>query len=256
MDEKEIERLRLVYNKKNPKNTIAENADINKVWETLKKRFKNECDGESGTCVLSGLLSASHNPLWQTDPEHWMTSDDIENVEKEYGKIFANYYFVGTFPIDFDKTDGRVKKMRKCLISSLCSLRLSELAQQGKTQIGIVFNTDVDSGPGKHWIALFCDISPELEHPRITYFDSYAERPEKEIQVLMRRWKKEWDSGAHAKAKMQMTYNNTRHQYKDSECGMYCLYFHWACLNELPMDERIPDDVVYGFRGVLFDVED
>lgn len=253
MDPEEIERLRVVYNAKNSKNTIPANTNVDEVWRLLKSRFKDQCDAEAGTCVLSGLLSASPNPLWKTDPEYWITSDDIENVEKEYTKLFANYHFLGTFPIDFDKTDGRVKKMRKCLISSLCTLRLTELASTGKTQIGIVFNTDVDSGPGKHWVALFCDIRPELVHPRITYFDSYAQRPEKEIQVLMRRWKKEWDAHANT-AKMQLTYNNTRHQYKDSECGMYCLYFHWCCLAEIDMDERIPDDVVYGLRGALFSV--
>jgi Ulp1 family protease len=122
----------------------------------------------------------------------------------------------------------------------------------GGTQIGIVFNTDIHTGPGQHWIAMFCDISPELEQPRITYFDSYSHKPEKEIQTLMKRWKAEWaTSGVHSKD-MLTTYNKTRHQFKDTECGMYCLYFHYCCLTGVPMDERIPDEVMVKFRNLLF----
>jgi hypothetical protein len=53
---------------------------------------------------------------------------------------------------------------------------------------------------------------------------------------------------------MVLTYNKTRHQYEDSECGMYCLYFHLCCLLQIPMETRIPDSVVRGFRGMLFRV--
>jgi hypothetical protein len=33
---------------------------------------------------------------------------------------------------------------------------------------------------------------------------------------------------------------------------MYCLYFHLACLLEIPMDSKLPDDVVNAFRNFLF----
>ena len=68
----------------------------------------------------------------------------------------------------------------------------------------------------------------------------------------MKRWADEWDStGVHDKP-MLTTYNGTRHQYKDSECGVYSLYFHYACLNEISMDHAIPDDVINVFRRLLF----
>jgi len=51
---------------------------------------------------------------------------------------------------------------------------------------------------------------------------------------------------------MKLTFNKTRHQYKDSECGMYCLYFHYACILNLPMATRIPDEVINAFRSLLF----
>jgi len=30
------------------------------------------------------------------------------------------------------------------------------------------------------------------------------------------------------------------------------LYFHYACLMGIPMDERIPDEVINSFRNLLF----
>jgi len=182
------------------------------------------------------------------NPEEWLSGDDIEALETRYEDLFPSYNFIGTFPIDFDlKSDTG-----KCLISTLCSMDILTLAAEGKSQFGIVFNTDVSSGPGEHWVAMFCDVRPELEHPRMTYFDSYAQSPEKELKTMMKRWKKEWDaSGLHPKP-MVLSYNKTRHQYKESECGMYCLYFHYCCLTGIPMDERVPDDVVNGMRKLLF----
>jgi Ulp1 family protease len=131
-------------------------------------------------------------------------------------------------------------------------MKLEELYKKGKHRIGIVINTDPHDGPGEHWVCVFCDIRPELEYPRMTYFDSYAQEPEKEIVELMERWKEQWDTTKIHGKEMELTYNKTRHQYRDSECGIYCIYFHYACLMEIPMGERIPDEVINSFRTMLF----
>lgn len=195
------------------------------------------------------MLTRPKSPdSWIVKPTEWLSSVDIEQVERGFEKLFATYKFLGCIPIDFDLKSPT----GKCLVDALCSTKLKDLYRKGKTQIGIVFNTDVSTGPGEHWMALFCDIRPELEQPRVTFFDSYSTKPEKEIQHLMKRWAEEWDAtGVHDKP-MLTTYNGTRHQYKDSECGVYSLYFHYACLNEIPMDHKIPDDVINVFRRLLF----
>jgi hypothetical protein len=68
----------------------------------------------------------------------------------------------------------------------------------------------------------------------------------------MEKWKEQWDATKIHGKEMELTYNETRHQYKDSECGIYCIYFHYACLMEIPMGERIPDEVINSFRALLF----
>jgi len=248
----QVENLRQVYNSEHRKDTPIPQGGAENVWKEIQVRMRRQCDRGNAECIITSMISRPTAPdSWKTKPDEWLSSDDIDAIEKQYARIFKNYYYVGTVPIDF----GKKSKTGECLVDSLCSLDITALYKKGYTQIGIVFNTDKSTGPGKHWIALFCDIRPELEFPRITYFDSYANKPEKEIQVLMNRWKEQWDAtGTHTKP-MQKTYNKTRHQRQDSECGMYCLYFHLCCLVGIPMDKRIPDEVVRGFRGVLYQLK-
>lgn len=248
-DDEQIEHLRMVYNKEHPhEQPIPAGGDT---WVALKSRFHDKCKEGRGECIIANLMQRPKAPdAWIANPEEWLSSIDIEKVERQYERLFPEYAFLGCVPIDFDLKS----ETGKCLVSTLCSLKLKDMYAKGKTQIGIVLNTDVHTGPGQHWIAVFCDIRPELEEPRIVYFDSYSQTPEKEVRTLMKRWRDQWaETGIHSKP-MRMEYNATRHQYKDSECGMYCLYFHYACLVEVPMDERIPDKVINTFRRLLFRV--
>ena len=245
----EIENLRKAYNTQHPKEQPIHSGNLEDVWKSLMTRFHSKCKTGRTECVIAHMMNRPKAPdSWISNPTEWLSSTDIERVEKQYEILFPKYKFLGCIPIDFDLKSPT----GKCLVDALCSTNLKELAQKGKTQIGIVFNTDIHTGPGQHWIAMFCDISPELEQPRITYFDSYSHKPEKEIQTLMKRWKAEWaTAGVHSKD-MLTTYNKTRHQFKDTECGMYCLYFHYCCLTGISMDEKIPDEVMVKFRHLLF----
>lgn len=249
LDEDEVERLRKVYNKEHSREQSIPTGKTEEVWEELKSRLQAKCKTGRAECIVSSLMKRTKAPKeWTLNRYEWLSSDDIDAIEKNYVDVFSDYFYVGSVPIDFDLKN----ETRQCIVSTLCSMKIEELYKKGKHRIGIVINTDPHDGPGQHWVALFCDIRPELEYPRITYFDSYAVVPEQEIKTLMKRWKQQWDATGIHKNPMKLTYNKTRHQYKDSECGMYCLYYHYACLTELPMDKSIPDDVVNSFRNLLF----
>jgi hypothetical protein len=249
LDEESVERLREVYNREHKRERPIGKGETEKVWHELKTRLSAKCKTGRAECIVASLMRKPKAPdQWSVNRYEWLSSDDIDAVEKNYTDLFPDYYFVGSVPMDFDLQD----ETRKCLVSALCNMKISELQKKGKHRIGIVVNTDPHDGPGQHWVCVFADVRPELEYPRMTYFDSYAMVPEPEIKRLMKRWKEQWDAlGIHPKP-MKLTYNKTRHQYKDSECGMYCLYFHYACLTEVPMNERVPDDVINSFRSMLF----
>lgn len=251
MDEEEVENLRKVYNREHSGEPEIPSGSINTVWGEIRKRLHAKCKAGTTECIIKSMMKKPKAPdSWESNPDEWLSSLDIDAVEREFSRLFKKYHYVGAIPIDFDKKN----KTGSCIVSSLCSLNIKELYDKGKRQIGIVFNTDVSTGPGEHWIALFADIDPEYEHARITYFDSYSKEPEAEIQRLMKRWAEQWDAtGIHSKP-TQLTYNKTRHQYQDSECGMYCLYFHYCCLVGIPMEKRVPDEVVSAFRAMLFSI--
>jgi hypothetical protein len=246
-DPDEINHLREVYNREKGGSIPA--GDPHKVWKELQSKFHEECRTGAASCIITNMMRKPMAPdSWSVNRYEWLSSDDIAQIEKEYTKLFKGYEFLGCIPIDFDLKD----EVGKCIVSTLCSTQLKSLYDKGKRRIGIVFNTDPHDGPGEHWIALFADIRPDLEFPRITYFDSYAQKPEKEIQELMHRWKEQWDAtGIHSKP-TELTYNKTRHQFKNTECGMYSLYFHYCCLTETPMNSRVPDDVINVIRDILW----
>jgi len=250
-DAREIENLRKVYNQEFA-STPIEKGDMRTVWKTIKDRMHSICRDRAAECVVTSLIKKPDAPKsWASNDEEWLTSIDIDKLENEFARVISSYYYVGSVPINFDKqsTTGA------CLVDSLCSLKIKSLYDKGYTKIGIIFNTDKDTGRGQHWIAGFCDIRPELKYPRFTYFDSYASRPEPEIQRLMARWKEQWDSTKIHSKPMVITYNTVKHQHENSECGMYSLYFHLCCLLGVPMKKRIPDAVIRSFRGVLFHVD-
>lgn len=249
-DKETIENLASVYNKRYPNEPVRVGGNPDDTWHVLKTRLQSKCKTGRAECIVASLMQRPKAPKeWALNRYEWLSSDDIDAIEKSYETLFPDYHYVGTVPIDFDLKDD---EMRECIVSALCSLNIQELYKKGKHRIGIVINTDPHDGPGEHWVCVYADIRPELKYPQMTYFDSYAVKPEPEIKRLMQRWKAQWDATGIHSAPMKLAYNKTRHQFKDSECGMYCVYFHYACLMNIPMGRSIPDDVINGFRNLLF----
>lgn len=253
LDKESVERLRNVYNKEHPKETPIPSGSPQTVWNILRTRLRDKCghNGGDAECIVTTLTKKPKAPEdWKENPMEWLSSDDIDKKEKEFEKVFEGYKYIATVPMDFDLKS----ETQHCIVSALCKMKLPELYKKGFDKFGIIVNTDYHDGPGQHWVAVYCDIRSDLDYPRMTYFDSYAKQPEPEIQELMQRWKEQWDAtSTHGKG-MELTYNKTRHQFKESECGMYCLYFHRACLMEIPMDVPIKDDIMNEFRKVMFKV--
>jgi hypothetical protein len=251
MDADEVEALRKAYNKEHPREKPIPKSSH--VWQDITKRLKDVCDEGTQACVVHALVKKPSAPSsWTNNGAEWLSSDDIDKSQEYYAEIVPNYYYVGSVPIDFDLH----KDTGKCIVSSLCSLRIDELYKSGYRKVGIVFNTDPHDGPGEHWIAAFVDFRDRIRTPHMTYFDSYAEEPEPEIQKLMQRWKKQVDDMKIFKKPMELRYNSLRHQFKDAQCGMYCIYFLHCSLFNIPMDERVPDDIIMRMRPLFFKYKD
>lgn len=249
MDPKQVEALRKAYNKEHPgERLIPKGPDV---WGEITTRLKKVCDAATLACITHALVRKPAAPIsWATNGSEWLSSDDIDKSQEYYSELIPNYYYVGSVPIDFD----RRKKTGQCLVSSLCSLAIDRLYKKGYRRVGVVFNTDDSDGPGEHWIAAFADFHDSA--PTITFFDSYAQDPEPEVQELMRRWKKQLDGMGKFSKPTELRYNDIRHQYGDGQCGMYCIYFLHCCLFNIPMDQKVPDPSMKHMRRLFFEFKD
>ena len=158
---------------------------------------------------------------WESDPDMWLDSTNIADVMNQYEKTYPDFEFMGPFPIDFAAPDPYTRggseaaaTQKKCLMDEICELRVSTAMANGTKSIGIVYNLDPHFKSGSHWVANYIDIPAH----RCYYFDSYGMEPPPQIAKFM-KWLTTQDP------KMKLEYNARRLQYKNSECGVYCLYF-------------------------------
>jgi hypothetical protein len=170
---------------------------------------------------IEGDMKESFAPIspkeWKKNPNEWLSSIEIINVMKQYEKAYKCFEFIGPSPIDFDK------KMLygECVWEELCHFSVKNQIKNGKTKIGMIFNTDPHNKPGQHWISMFINIKKR----KIFFFDSTGNKPSSEIMVLVDRIKREGES-LHPKILFKFDSNEgIEHQYGNTECGVYSLFF-------------------------------
>jgi hypothetical protein len=156
---------------------------------------------------------------WKGDPDMWLDSLNIAAVMNQFEEANPRFEFMGPFPIDFAAPDPYKKAgggaQKQCLMNEICELRVLDAKKNGTDYIGIVYNLDPHFKSGSHWVANFIDLKSNTCH----YFDSYGMEPPPQVATFM-KWLAKQDPN------MRLHYNPTRLQYKNTECGMYCLLFN------------------------------
>ncbi len=278
-----LENIRQVWNKTHPNSPIKHtNTPINAktrkansvksrrntnmrratLWQQIRNAMKSyyECDTEYCTIKkLPGLDKGERQKIikkyfrpekpeeWKKKTTTWLDSFNIEDVMNQYEEAYDDFEFIGPVPIDFDAaatSNPLSKEWGKCIVDEICKLDVAEAKKKGTNRIGVIFNLDKHDEPGSHWVCAFVDYPKKSAY----YFDSYGLPPPTEISVFLERCKSQ---GCET-----VLYNDIRHQRKDSECGMYCLYTIICLLKgrtfqNICMDV-VKDDVMNAFRDVLF----
>jgi len=156
---------------------------------------------------------------WEEDPDMWLDSTNISDILNQYEEKYAKdgkkgFEMMGPFPIDFAAPDPYNKSgTKKCLMNEICELRVEKAIANGTHSIGIVYNLDPHFKSGSHWVANYIDI---VGH-HCYYFDSYGMEPPSQVAHFM-KWLTTQDP------QMKLHYNARRLQYKNTECGIYCIY--------------------------------
>lgn len=119
------------------------------------------------------------------------------------------------------------------------------------TKAACVINSDVYNGPGKHWMALFVDMS--VVNTTVEFFNSSGNAPAPEwINWLEKSRSMIENMGLKCKI---VRVSTIRHQSSKSECGVYSLFYIWARLHNVPhsyFSKKVPDQVMFEFRQHIF----
>ena len=255
--DKSLSRMKKYWNLRHPDNKINSN-DSRIIWKELRDNMANTCNRES--CWLRQkfmkehlnreLLSYTFAPKapkkWHRNPNEWLSSVDIIKVMKQYEKEYKCFDFIGPSPIDYDHHSA----YGECVWEELCNFDLNTCIKDGKNKIGIIFNTDPHYNDGEHWVSLFIDI----KKLKIYYFDSVGDSIPKQIMKFVNNVKKQGNSMG---KKFKFQQNKLGHQKKDTECGVYSLYFIIEMIKEeepYMFHKEIPDEEMQKFRKKYFNM--
>lgn len=255
-------KLRDQWNKKHSDKLIKTN-DPKEIHEKLTFYLSNVCKTES--CWLKqhkdfGKISEdiqdSFAPVspaeWKKNPNEWLSSVDIDKVMGQYKKAYKCFEFIGPSPIDFDTK----LSYGECVWNELCNFSLANQIKKGKNKIGIIFNTDPHNKSGAHWISLFINIKKKI----ICFFDSVGTKPSSQIMKLVNRI---IDQGHKLNPKINFKFEHSdgvEHQYKNTECGIYSLFFIIHMLQDKTTENFykshiIKDDQIQNYRKIYFNEE-
>lgn len=261
--------LKEYYNSANPSSKIQE-VSPTKIWISLKHRL-NTCTKEDCWLdlitdnnirkTLDNYIFAPDQPAsWKKNPHTWLNTDDIYKVLRQYEQRYPYFCAIRPTPIDFDKKIGGSHSER-CVTDELCKFNAKHQISVNKTKIGIVFNLDEHDEPGSHWVSLFVDLDDHFAF----YLDSAGDPVPNEIRKLVERIQGQCSQ----LGKEIIFYENhpMQHQFGNTECGVYSLFFIITMLTgqtdlhkftdvdskiDFFKKKRIPDKYISKFRELYF----
>ena len=99
-----------------------------------------------------------------------------------------------------------------------------------------MFNLDPHDKPGSHWVSFYGN----FKTGKLYYFDSYGFKPPKEVKQLVERL---IEQGKKNNIKIDYKQNKVRHQFKESECGVYSMHFIENMLEGKSFDSYCNSDI-------------
>lgn len=248
----ELTKIRLYAN--------SEMVDSKRYKKYILYHLKNnipECDSQ--LCWLTqpfmntielNIKTKIKNKLRPDGPEgrfEWLDTENINNTIKQYETKYNDFMYLGAVPIDFDSP----KLPKGYLKIDINNLDYAKLLKEGKSRFGVIFNLDKHNQDGSHWVGLYYD----LKKGQIYFFDSYGEEPDDSIQKLIRKVGRFMQKELQIK-NPDIDYNKLRHQFENSECGVYSINFILRMLKGVAFKDvttkKVPDRLVNQCRNKYF----
>jgi len=199
----------------------------------MKNRYKNICDGQlcwtrqdfvkhMDEFMKSELEKFTFRPLGPNGRFEWLNTVNIDEVMNQYEMNIKEFSFLGAVPMDFQKIN----------LKGVADINIDKEVKDGITKFGIVFNLDESWQSGSHWTAGYADV----KNGQVYYFDSYGSPPEKRVVELFKKFIHYYEAKNEGK-RCKLRVNRKRHQFENSECGVYSINFILQLLNGKSFDE-------------------
>jgi hypothetical protein len=268
---KNVDKIQLKENYNN------NNKDYKKyLLKELIEKLPNSCNSQE--CLLKedyivnlkdfDILYNTFRPLGPNEKTKWLSTSDINQIMIQYTFKYPEFKFYGALPIDFKYIETPIDYNKNYFSV------ISNHYKKNIYKLGFILNLDKHYESGSHWVALYTD----LKNKQIYFFDSYGYEPKNEIIELMdiyAKWinnnEKMINGGKTNKIKkilnftngksnqyknIDIQYNTFRHQFKNSECGVYSVNFILRLLNGENFKDItsniVSDDKVNECRKVYF----
>jgi hypothetical protein len=218
----------------------------------INNRFKNVCDGQlcwtqqdfikhMDEFMKAELEKFTFRPLGPDGRFEWLNTINIDEVMNQYEMNIKDFSFLGAVPMDFQKIN----------LQGVADLNIDNEYKQNIKKFGIIFNIDESWQSGSHWTAAYADI----DKGQVYYFDSYGTPPEERVVKLLNKFCVYFESKNRGN-RCKLRYNKVRHQYENSECGVYSINFILELLNGKDFDElcnkKLKDREVNKLRKKIF----
>jgi len=254
---KSLLKIAETWNKNNKNNMInIKNQTTNSLWEQIQKKLSSVCDNDEFCWKKQDFVKKlkdieielytfkpKYPKSWLKNKFTWLNTYDIYYVMKQYEETFDDFIFMGPIPSDCPTK----------IQCELSNLDLMKLKKQNINKIGIIYNLDLSYQSGSHWIAVYID----NEHNEINIYDSQigigTNLIRQFIIKLVNNYRKH-------NIEPIVIYNDIRHQYGGSECGMYSMNFILERIHGTTMYEisqmKLPDEKLNYLRKLLYNYQE
>lgn len=235
------------YNKTAPANDKIRIVKGKKaLWTAIKNKMDRMSDCEGEWCWVKQpipipddkrrRLISTFKPPIPKGKYDWLSTEDINHVINQYKSLHPELYFMGTWPMDFEKLHPKFKEFDP-----------TELEKQKISKVALVLNEDTSDQPGSHWVGLFMDLPTR----QVNFFDSLGDKPKAPVIEWIQRI-----NNKNNQNKFQLLWNPHRHQYANSECGVYTINFLIKRIEDVPfktiVNNQIRDEAMNKKRADFF----
>jgi len=188
---------------------------------------------------------------------------DLDGTLMRWARVFSEFYPCPYTMMDFERTGTLFARIDlRDVLSGTAPLNLGPgfgVVRRPSHCFGCILNTDVSSGDGKHWVAVFVDCRPDDPATpwTVEYFNSVGNPPPKAVVRWMESRRAQLAAYRRDGGPVEsVPVSSMDHQESQTECGLYALYFIRRRLEGTPYlffrEQLVPDAAMTAFRAHVF----